>query len=1076
MAHKQRGRITATLLATAAIGATAAVWMRASTLRTGTLAIVAPRLERTIDARLSASFPWVPQKWPTPRERTERLSRVIAETTDATDAVSLHAEGLAHLLAGDDDAALTLLRRAARVHPTPQTQSDYAAALITASVAEARPDYLVEALAAVDHALELDRRFPPALFNRAVVIEKLCLRQPAANAWGEYLHVDSDSQWGGEARRRRSDTAWTPAPNAATRQRIAELAFRKDDRESLQRFVEEFRGYSYGFVEGPILSAWADASAQGNHAEARMQLAYARAIAKELLSLTGDSFLSDTVSLINASSGEVRQHLIEGHVAYGKGRRALRDGRTAEAERLLRLATTHFQRTGSPMTYGAQAWMAETIRSQGRGTEGRQILRTLRTGAAARHPMFQAMLQRHLGRSEMLDGHWSAAFVALRQAAGNYAALGDRTSEAGLHNAIANAYASIGNRRLSWQERMVALRMDPDLFAISQAARYETLSNRPDIGLSLLELGASLDSHSASSFEVHRARASMWSRRGDHERASKALEQARAVVRRPNDLSTLLIFACWLKVTEAEIIADNDPTRALQLLDAARTEPQIQQFERGELFPQLELQRARALRRLERPEEAINALLSGIKAVESRRTYVIEEEMRTSVLDFAQPLFRELVDTLASIGATDRAFEYADRWRARTLLDSLAVGENPPTENTPTLPQLRASLPPQAAVLQYVILEKRLLIFCITSTGAELASVPISEDRLRDTVDTFTRSLHRSAGIAEVKTSAAAARDILISPIESALRGVTTVVFVPDGFLQRMPFAALYDRSNERFLVEQYSSSVSPSAQLVVALQSRAPRGAIQDVLVIGNPDTHGALGTLAAAEREARSVASLYPVRSIALGPEATRERFLSEWGMSRIVHFAGHAANARENASTTSLALSGFDDASFVSVHDILRLSRWGKYHDINPASIGLDNVEESLFLDPPEPPATRLVVLAACETFAGRDEHLEGTPTLAHAFLAAGVPMVVGTLWEIDDESASTLFTMFHRDVAEGTKVGNALRRAQLAMLHGADLSQSHPAAWAGVTLAGVPMLAVAVSTADAKRHSRHEAAVR
>jgi CHAT domain-containing protein len=1062
MIKTQRGRVTAALIATAAIGATAGVWMHASTRIPSAIdaLVAARRSEQTIDARLSASFLWVPSAFPTPhRAKSKSLQRVMAETHGRLDPVSLHAAGVAHLLAGHDQVALTLLRRASREHPTTQTANDHAAALITASIAEDRPDLLVEALAAADQALDLDRRFPPALFNRAVVIERLYLRTQAEKAWSEYLAVDADSQWAAEARRRRNHSAPTRTKPARARQRLAEIAFRNGDRESLQRFVDDFRGYSYRFTEGPTLCDWAEASARGDEAEAEQKLAFARAVGKESSELTGDRFLSDTVGFIDASTGTVRKNLIEGYVAYGKGRRALARGSISEANSLLNSAKASFRSAGSPMSYAAEAWGAQALFAHGRGTEARKIVRVLRsTETAARYPTFRAMLQSHLGTSEMSDGYWSAALVALQQAATSYAALGDRAAEARVHNAIATAYASVGNRRLAWQERMVALRMDPEDLAnegvatIAQAARYETLANRPHVGLSLLELAAGrIDApyNPWPLFEVHRARASMWTRRGDHQRAFAALEQARKVASQSPHANVTR----WLNVTEAEVIAATDPLRALQLLDSARSAPSLEPFERGELIPQLELQRARVLRRLARPEEAIDALRSGIEAVANRRTFVIEEEMRTSVLDFAEPLFRELVDILASTGATEAAFDYADRWRARTLLDSLAIDQTPSRSDTPILPLVRTALPPKTAILEYVILENRLLIFCVTGNGLDLFTVPISKDHLRDTVDTFATSIQSRTAIESLTPSSTAVYDILIRPAELALSNVSTIVFVPDLFLQRVAFAALYD--DERFLIEKSSLAVSPSAQLVVALGYRAPRTATRDVLVIGNPDTHGALGKLDAAERESRLVASLYPLRSIALGPEATRDRFLSEWGMSRVVHFAGHAANARANAVTTSLALSGYEDASFVSVHDIMQLS---------PVTVA--DEEASLFLDP-EPPATRLVVLAACETFAGRDEHLEGTPTLAHAFLAAGVPSVVGALWKIEDDDAHTLFTTFHRHVANGVPVGKALRQAQIAMLYGNDEGQRHPSSWAGITLAGVPTLTISSATIEARK---------
>src|SRR6266704_6073099 len=100
----------------------------------------------------------------------------------------------------------------------------------------------------------------------------------------------------------------------------------------------------------------------------------------------------------------------------------------------------------------------------------------------------------------------------------------------------------------------------------------------------------------------------------------------------------------------------------------------------------------------------------------------------------------------------------------------------------------------------------------------------------------------------------------------------------------------------------------------------------------------------------------------------------------------------------------------------------------------------------------PRTRVVVLAACRTGAGAVSRVEGALSLGRPFLAAGVPDVVASLWDIDDAVSRRFFVAFHRALlAEGDPV-LALRKAQIALLRGDDVSLAHPASWAAFICMG------------------------
>ncbi len=84
--------------------------------------------------------------------------------------------------------------------------------------------------------------------------------------------------------------------------------------------------------------------------------------------------------------------------------------------------------------------------------------------------------------------------------------------------------------------------------------------------------------------------------------------------------------------------------------------------------------------------------------------------------------------------------------------------------------------------------------------------------------------------------------------------------------------------------------------------------------------------------------------------------------------------------------------------------------------------------------------LVVLSACETglaggYAGKLPQADDFVGLTRAFMYAGAPSVVGSLWKVADDSAVALMTEFFKNWKErGMDKAEALRQAQLAMLRG------------------------------------------
>lgn len=94
-------------------------------------------------------------------------------------------------------------------------------------------------------------------------------------------------------------------------------------------------------------------------------------------------------------------------------------------------------------------------------------------------------------------------------------------------------------------------------------------------------------------------------------------------------------------------------------------------------------------------------------------------------------------------------------------------------------------------------------------------------------------------------------------------------------------------------------------------------------------------------------------------------------------------------------------------------------------------------------------RLVVLSACETGLGKLSRGDELVGLQRAFLYAGTPAVVTTLWKVDDKATFELVRSFYTRL-EGTGPVEALRQAQVETMR----AFPHPYAWAAFGLSGLP----------------------
>lgn len=166
-------------------------------------------------------------------------------------------------------------------------------------------------------------------------------------------------------------------------------------------------------------------------------------------------------------------------------------------------------------------------------------------------------------------------------------------------------------------------------------------------------------------------------------------------------------------------------------------------------------------------------------------------------------------------------------------------------------------------------------------------------------------------------------------------------------------------------------------------------------------------LGRLPFSRAEAEAIASLAP-RGVTtyLGLDATRDRTVDRALFDyRFIHFATHGIVNQEVPSLSSLVLSQVD----------------GNGRPRDGLVMLPDVYDMTLNAD--------LVVLSGCQTALGRPVRGEGPIGLARAFMYAGVPRVIASLWLVDDLATAELMKRFYRGIlVDGLTPAAALRTAQ------------------------------------------------
>lgn len=984
----------------------------------GLVNLVGVSEKRSVLGRLTGGFPHAPLGVPSAGGQGGRVAEAdrilftaakIRESFGERETPSrLHDLGLSQLLAGRYDEAAQALLAASREQPSnARYLNDVAAVQLERARLGLRPDDLPRALAAADRARRLDPSLNEAWFNRALAATALSLHEQAKQAWTEYLARDSSSAWAAEARTRLNELL-KPTPAAAWDNLEQRLSSELDATlavEAVRTQTTEARN----FLENELFATWAAAVESGQ--DGSVQLERIRFMAEAFGIVTGDALYRDEVAAIERVGHdlEARRRLAVAHRRYIEAAATLAADRFAEATYALTAARSELSAVDSPFAHRAALDLGAAAYFGGRIAETAALLPPLQTIARTRgYTNISARITWQLGLIAIGQGRLDDAQELYEETLATFERMGDAEQVAAAHPLLASLYFYLGDTASEWRHRSAAMQG----LLISRSARFKyglmataALSVRaqsPETALLLYDdalIYARESGREAAVVDALAQRSLALLTLGRPADATRDLDEARQRLQNLPDESFQRLLELPVLAAESELRRPQQPAAAVAAANRA-IETIEQRGDRSRL-PQFYLKLAKANIVWGNFAQADAALTKGIQAFDEQRAK-LSDEGRIAATDEAWQLFETAVQLSIKKGDYPRAFAMAERARARTLAEARRLPLR-------SLTDIQAALPADHAIVALNQFDDELAIWVIRRDKTEVVMRPLSRlDAQTLVARQQTEVWHRSA-------TPVASRDLfnqILRPLGTRLQGAARLVVVPDATYQDAAFAALWDESRRRFLIEDRTVSLAPSVAAFVPASMPGQTASSEPPLILGGPNRNA----------DADAIAAVYTSATLVTGPQATRRRLIDDARSHAVVH----------------LAVDTSGNSSYPLLSRVFVADEVGQRY--SGAVLGRDIAAESL-------PGTKLVVIDEVE--AANQHRGDGSLSLARAFMSAGVSAVVGTLPGADESAIRDLMVGFHRRLASGMPAAEALTDLQRSVLHS---NGRRLGAWSALVLYG------------------------
>jgi len=506
---------------------------------------------------------------------------------------------------------------------------------------------------------------------------------------------------------------------------------------------------------------------------------------------------------------------------------------------------------------------------------------------------------------------------------------------------------------------------------------------------------------------------------------------------------------------------------------------------------------------LPKAQAAIDRAIASWDALRKKASQ--DEVDRLTLLEQQGHAYRLAQQIAMQRGEPLRALEIAEQTRARSLVERFLQAEKDGFLEAEEIKSLARRI--DSTILYYSVTGRELRIDSVEQEGQSWLYIwVISPDGAINHEIVDLRPLHAEYGRYPLNQLAGKTRrliglgkntersnqtfpllhELLIKPVADALprADAQPLLVVADSALHLMPFAVFTDTSG-KMLIDRYVLSFAPSLSAQAQLIDGETAGERwrNNPLIIGNPTPMPALKNaegravplagLKGAEREAAIIANQLGARPL-LKDAATLGAVLDGIEQRTLLHFATHGLFDYD-AKLNEFGFVPREEESIARKNNVVinsgaivvgkGVSIGGVRADVAAANERVVRIDYPglLALAPPGDISgflsarrvagleltANLAVLSACDTARGRVA-AEGVVGLARAFMAAGVPSVVMSLWSLPDQETVYLMDTFYTRLVAGEQPAVALRSAMLAT----RAKYPAPQNWAGFALLGRP----------------------
>jgi CHAT domain-containing protein len=989
-------------------------------------------------------------------------------------AETLHALGKLYLAKRELDKAIELFEKALTYNPNDaRTHSDLGAALVeklknSGNQNREEPEVVDKAFSHINRALELDENLLEALFNRALLYQLQNLNVPAREAWKKYIEKDTNSKWADEANSHLKELGLKSSNSGDGRfenlyRDFLQARRKGDDDKAWGLYNDSYDRYE-NYITGKLIDEFLALSTEGKQQEAEDRLQTVEYIARLSRQKSKDLFLIDLASAYRQANRAQRELLSQGRSL----RQSAFDQRTktryhGAIEAYLEAKILFTRAQAPPEAITVEYWIAEAQMKQADYNICLPALLSIAgTCERKRYRWLRALTFNRIAAGLGDKFSYSEALQYCHEAASEFLSIGDQSGYLRALINQASFYRYIGKyrdainlcRSSSFLANQVAAADDTwthILYAIASWSYYRLglYTAALEFQKELVRIVEGLDaSHAISRYSVLGGQ--IYSRLKDYDTAISSIEHGLKIGRQIKPPSAGQDMINYARLYLGQVYREaGRPAAAIENLEQAAEFYRKSGWEAKSYLVAKEI----LLNRIAMGDVSSASRQLGLvlEFLEEHRKKILQQSYRISFFDMEQPVYDIAIGfAYEALGQPEQAFDYSELSRARSLLDSatltheidddLEIPEEVLSGSTRPmmLAEIQPHIPVETQILQYAVLKDRIVAWVVTREQVESRIIALTGEELSNRVKAYVDQISKPA--AEVdpslrKMSSGLYQD-LIAPVEYLLDKNRKLCIVPDKSLNFLPYSSLISPRTERYLIEDYSLLLAPSSTLFIRSTENAGRKAgrmAERLLSVGNPafdQNVFKLQYLSSAGAEAQKIIAIYGGGISLVGKDATKESLMKEIERSDVVHLAMHYHQHERSPMLSRLILAkgsnSNDEAdSTLALHEVYRLK-------LSKA---------------------RLVVLSACQTNAEQYYDGEGAIGLSHAFESVGVPLVVSSLWQVNSDSTEELMVKFHSfRKKSGASTVDALRKAQIEMLHGLNKRLQHPYYWAAFTVGG------------------------